>query len=116
MRPRNIVITGAVIGFGVAIVVFIIERLSLAHAANLPGIGFGVSHLLFALSLPWSAGIVAVMWSVLTAFGVDGPNAMRPFFYAMPLVAGIAWSALIATIVDYRRLRRRSSRPSVKPR
>ena len=97
----------------IALAVAIWEQVSLSHGQNTAAVGFGTSHLLFFVSLPWSAGVLAIMWAVLGFLHADGPAALRPFFYAMPIVAGLAWSAVVAIVVDWRRIRRQASRPAV---
>ena len=113
MRPRTIIALGVGVGVTIALTGAIGDQVALAHGQNPAAVGFGSSHLLFVVSLPWSAGVVAAMWTVLSLLHADGPAALRPFFYAMPIVSGLAWSALVAIVVDWRRVRRQASRPAV---
>jgi hypothetical protein len=39
------------------------EYARLAAGEDAASVGFGVSHLLFFLGLPWSAGVVVIMWA-----------------------------------------------------
>jgi hypothetical protein len=111
MRPRSIVALGSAIGVLGAVAAYIGEQSSLAGGANAAGVGFGISHLLFFLALPWSLGVLLVMWIVGGITHSDGPAFLRPFFFAMPIVAGTGWGCLIAIIADYSAIRR-ASRPA----
>ena len=90
-RWLRYVALGALAGLAVALGVWRYEQAAIAAGENPAGVGFGVSHLLFFVSLPWSVLVWGVMVVVGDATGADGPAFLRPFFYAMPAVAGAGW-------------------------
>jgi hypothetical protein len=108
MRPRTIFALCTLAGVAVSAWVYLEEQASVRAGENSAAVGFGTSHLLFFVSLPWSAGVLFLMWAAAAASGADGPAFLRPFFYAMPVAAGAGWGALAALIADWRAVRRRS--------
>ena len=109
MGRRRCIVVGALLGAALSSYVGWAEWRSIAAGQNPAGAGFATSHLLFFVSLPWSAPVIGLAGVVGRVTGADGPAFLRPFFYAMPVVAGAGWGLLWAVL-----RRGRSSRP-VKP-
>ena len=55
--------------------------------------GFGSSHLLFVVSLPWSFIPLAAGW-LASAAGIESAGFSAAIFYSMPILAGAAWGSL----------------------
>ena len=97
-RRTRFALSGALAGAAGAAWVWHLARSAIDAGQNAAGVGFGVSHLLFLVSLPWSvlplmAGVAA---SALT--GVDNAAFNAPFFYAMPVVSGAGWGWLASFV------------------
>jgi hypothetical protein len=91
-RQFRFITVGALIGAACAGWIWHGARMAVAAGENSAGVGFGVAHLLFLVSLPWSLAVWALMIGVGFLTGADGPAFLRPFFYAMPVVAGVGWA------------------------
>jgi hypothetical protein len=105
MRSRFVlVLSGAIMGAVVSGWAWLDTTQRLAAGGNAREIGFGLSHLLFFVSLPWSILMVFVGWAIALVVGpTDGSLKMLPF-YAMPIVAGACWGWAADRL--YTRLRR----------
>ena len=111
-RPtRRSLAIGIAVGALITAWYFQHEQSLLAQGENAAGVGFGLSIALFAVSLPWSLLVWLLLLTIGTITGADGPGFLRPFFYAMPVVAGAGWGALISIIAAERRKRRASRTP-----
>ena|SRR5215217_5780536 len=108
-RRDRFVTAGAFVGAAIAAWAWHAGRAALAAGENAAGVGFGLSHGLFFISLPWSILVWAAMVAIAAITGADGPAFLAPFFYAMPVVAGAGWGWLASFI------RRRARPASVDP-
>jgi hypothetical protein len=84
----------------------------LAAGVSAAGVGFGLAHVLFLISLPWSLSVWALAIACMLITGVDGAGGLAPF-YAMPVVAGAGWGWLASFIPDKRRRAQRSDPPAI---
>jgi len=75
------------------------EAAAARHGAPAADAQFGDALLLFFLSLPWSLPVWALMLGAGALTGADGPSFMRPFFFAMPAVAGAGWGVVVALVI-----------------
>jgi hypothetical protein len=86
------VIVGTLVGASCSAWIWHGEQAAIAAGQNVAGAGFGVATLLFLLCLPWSLAVWALMIGTALLTGADGAVFIRPFFYAMPIVAGAGWA------------------------
>jgi hypothetical protein len=108
-RRTAFISLGALAGAAVAVWAWRETQAQLATGVSAAGVGFGMSHLLFLISFPWSVAVWALAIAKVLITGVDGAGGMAPF-YAMPIVAGAGWGWL-ASFVARRRTRAHSSEP-----
>src|SRR5687767_7623254 len=96
-------LVGTVVGAAVSLWAWREGQAELAAGVSEAGVGFGVSHVLFIVSFPWSIAIWALMIAQVSLTGVDGAGGLAPF-YAMPILAGAGWGWMIS-FVPWRRRR-----------
>lgn len=104
-RRTRFITVGAVVGAAIAAWAWHGAQAAIAAGENAAGVGFGLSHGLFFISLPWSILVWAILIVISMITGADGPAFLAPAFYAMPVVAGAGWGWL-ASYVGRRRARR----------
>jgi hypothetical protein len=108
VRSRFVlVLSGAIMGAVVSGWAWLDATQRLAAGEHEAGIGFGLSHLLFFVSLPWS--ILALPLGAIIAL-IVGPadgSVNLLVFYAMPIVAGACWGWAADRL--YARIRRARS-------
>jgi hypothetical protein len=103
-RRLRFISVGGVLGAAGAACIWHLEHAVLAAGVSAASAGVGASHLLFLVSLPWNGAVLLPMLIINVLTGADGPAFLTPFFYAMPIVAGIGW-AWLASLVPWRRRR-----------
>ena len=91
--PRTVryLVMGVLAGAVVAFLVWRSAQADLAAGEDAAGVGFGTSHVLFFLSLPWSLAIF-IIGPILSAFDVHKLYA----FYVLPVIAGVGWAWLLS--------------------
>lgn len=97
-RRFRFITLGMLAGLAVALWIWWGEYRAIATGQSAAGAGVGASHLLALISFPWSLGVLALLRALASATGADGPAFLRPFFYAMPLVAGAGWGWLTSVV------------------
>jgi hypothetical protein len=102
-----LVLTGALMGAAASGSAWLEVTQRLAAGENASGIGFGFSHFLFFVSLPWSILMVFVGWAIALVVGPTDGSLNMLLFYAMPIVAGACWGWAADRL--YARIRRARS-------
>jgi hypothetical protein len=87
------VLVGVAVGGIVSAVSYTAERAA----------GFGTAVGLFVVSLPWSLLTVTVGGPLLTILGIPTPIAARVLIYALPVISGGIWGALVSLASAVRR-------------
>lgn len=69
-------------------------ELLIARGETDAGVGLGLGIMLFLVSLPWSVPMWMLGGIIFSIPGANEPTFIKPFLFAMPIVAGGAWGAV----------------------